>query len=58
MMYCGIDEAGRGSVMGPLVVASVSAESDEDLIRIGVKDSKKLSPARREAMYSEIAECA
>ena len=57
-MYCGIDEAGRGSVMGPLVVASVSAESDEDLIRIGVKDSKKLSPARREAMYSEIAECA
>ncbi len=53
-MYCGVDEAGRGSVMGPLVVGAVFVESDDALLEIGVKDSKKLSPKRREAMYGEI----
>ncbi len=53
-MHCGVDEAGRGSVMGPLVVGIVSVETDEVLMSIGVKDSKKLSPRRREAMYEEI----
>jgi ribonuclease H, mammalian HI/archaeal HII subfamily len=53
-MFCGIDEAGRGSVMGPLVVGSVYCESDETLIKIGVKDSKKLTPSSRERMYELI----
>ena len=53
-MYCGVDEAGRGSVMGPLVVGAVFTESDDVLLEIGVKDSKKLTPKRREAMYGEI----
>ena len=53
-MHCGVDEAGRGSVMGPLVVGVVSVESDEPLLRIGVKDSKKLTPRARERMYEEI----
>ncbi len=53
-MHCGVDEAGRGSVMGPLVVGTVSVETDEALVSIGVKDSKKLTPKRREAMYEEI----
>jgi ribonuclease H, mammalian HI/archaeal HII subfamily len=53
-MFCGIDEAGRGSVMGPLVVGSVYCESDEILMKIGVRDSKKLTPASRERMYDMI----
>jgi ribonuclease HII len=57
-MFCGIDEAGRGPVIGPLVVAAVFVEDDERLKSIGVKDSKKLSPAIRERMFAEIAEAA
>ena len=53
-MFCGVDEAGRGSVMGPLVVGAVYVESDDALKKIGVKDSKKLSPKLRERMYDEI----
>jgi ribonuclease HII len=55
-MMCGIDEAGRGSVMGPLVVGSVCIESDLPLRTIGVKDSKKLAPAVRERMFDLIAD--
>jgi ribonuclease HII len=54
MMICGIDEAGRGSVMGPLVVAAVLADEDNELKIMGVRDSKRLSPAVRERMYGEI----
>jgi len=55
-MRCGVDEAGRGSVLGPLVVGAVYSESDDVLIEIGVKDSKKLSPRTRERMYELIAD--
>lgn len=54
LMFCGVDEAGRGSVMGPLVVGAVFVEDDDALKTMGVKDSKKLTPKRREAMYEEI----
>ena len=57
-MRCGVDEAGRGSVMGPLVVGAVFVESEEPLTTIGVRDSKKLTPKRREAMYDEITSVA
>ena len=57
-MLCGVDEAGRGSVMGPLVVGVVYAGDDSALRAIGVKDSKKLTPKRREAMYDEILSAA
>ena len=57
-MLCGVDEAGRGSVMGPLVVGVVYAGDDSALKAIGVKDSKKLTPKRREAMYDEILSAA
>jgi ribonuclease HII len=52
----GVDEAGRGCVVGPLVVAGVSADAEgvEGLKELGVRDSKKLSPARRVAMYGGI----
>ncbi|MGC9084945.1 MAG: ribonuclease HII [Thermoproteota archaeon] len=52
MIASGSDEAGRGSVIGPLVVATVvlDQEDEEKLKEIGVKDSKKLSPKRREVL--------
>lgn len=55
-MYCGVDEAGRGSVMGPLVVGTVFVDDDTDLIGMGVKDSKKLTPKKRESLYDEIVD--
>ena len=56
----GIDESGRGCLLGPLVVAgvSVSAEGARSLRKIGVKDSKLLSPKRRESLYPEILKVA
>jgi ribonuclease HII len=59
----GIDEAGRGSWIGPLVVGAVAvAENDVDrLADAGAADSKQLSPARREEVYARlgpIARCA
>jgi ribonuclease HII len=53
-MICGIDEAGRGPVLGPLVVAGVMVESDVPLRQLNVRDSKKLSPERRELLAPEI----
>lgn len=53
----GLDEAGRGAVLGPLVVGGfVTRASDADrLPTLGVRDSKLLSPARREAVYRALA---
>ena len=53
MKICGIDEAGRGPVIGPLVVAGLLIEEsqEKELIVLDVKDSKLLSPERREALY-------
>jgi ribonuclease HII len=53
-VICGIDEAGRGPVLGPLVVAGVAVESDVALRALNVRDSKKLSPERREALAPEV----
>ncbi|NPA75364.1 MAG: ribonuclease HII [Euryarchaeota archaeon] len=48
-MVCGVDEAGRGPVIGPMVVAGVCA-NEEFLREIGVRDSKRLTPGRRERL--------
>ncbi|MCL5788811.1 MAG: ribonuclease HII [Candidatus Marsarchaeota archaeon] len=56
----GIDEAGRGALLGPLVVAGVAVDEDS-LVRLksfGVRDSKQLSPRRREQLYPLIREAA
>lgn len=49
MDVLGIDEAGRGSVLGPLVIAGVIVPEKIDIVleRMGVKDSKRLTPNRR-----------
>ena len=56
MIVGGIDEAGRGSIAGPLVVAGVSAgrEGVKELIELGVRDSNLLSPRERCSLYPEI----
>ncbi|OPY31417.1 MAG: Ribonuclease HII [Methanomassiliicoccales archaeon PtaU1.Bin124] len=46
-MLCGMDEAGRGPVIGPLVIAGVMVADEAPLREMGVRDSKKLTPARR-----------
>jgi ribonuclease HII len=53
---CGIDEAGRGPVIGPMVVAGVWMEKDDErsLSAAGVRDSKKLTAARRERLAARI----
>jgi ribonuclease HII len=53
-MFCGVDEAGKGAVLGPMVVAAVACRDDEDLAPLGVKDSKKLTPKKREQLYGEL----
>ena len=49
MQICGIDDAGRGAMLGPLVIAGVSLDKKNlrKLTSLGVKDSKKLSPKKK-----------
>ncbi|HPI91980.1 MAG TPA: ribonuclease HII [Deltaproteobacteria bacterium] len=47
---CGVDEAGRGPLAGPVVAAAVIMEPSSAL-RSSVKDSKQLTAARREKLY-------
>lgn len=55
-MTCGIDEAGRGPVLGPLVVAGVSAPEADGLVAMGVRDSKRLAPQKRDQLARLIQE--
>jgi len=52
MLVAGVDEAGRGCFIGPLVVAGASFEDDKIplLVDLGVKDSKKLTAKKRESL--------
>lgn len=56
-MYCGCDEAGRGPVIGPMVVAVVCGNA-ELMKNIGARDSKTLSEGRREALFTQIQKLA
>ncbi len=51
-LVCGIDEAGRGPLAGPVYAAAVILPPDWE--PEGLDDSKKLSPARRDALFEEI----
>jgi ribonuclease HII len=52
MEICGIDEAGRGPIAGPLVIAGCKLKKDID----GLMDSKKLTPKKREELFEKIKE--
>jgi ribonuclease HII len=51
----GVDEAGRGPLAGPVAVAAVILDPSRPRIR-GLDDSKKLTHAKREALYEKIVE--
>jgi Ribonuclease HII len=53
-MICGIDEAGRGPLAGPVCAAACILP--EGLVLEGLNDSKQLSEKRREALYEQITE--
>ena len=53
-LVCGVDEAGRGPLAGPVVAAAVALGPDARIE--GVRDSKELTPAKREELYSMIVE--
>jgi ribonuclease HII len=52
VVICGIDEAGRGPIAGPLVMAGVILKENID----GLNDSKKLTEKKREKLFDEIKE--
>ncbi|MBQ5414626.1 MAG: ribonuclease HII, partial [Firmicutes bacterium] len=53
---CGVDEVGRGPLAGPVVTAAVILPQDFSLL--GVDDSKKLTPAKRDELFDKIKEAA
>jgi ribonuclease HII len=60
MLISGVDEAGRGPVIGPLVIAGVLFKENDlpKLVNLGVKDSKLLSSQKRETLAVQIRELA
>ena len=51
-IFCGVDEAGRGPLCGPVCCAAVILDPEHPIE--GINDSKKLSEKKREALYEEI----
>ncbi len=60
MLRCGGDEAGRGAVLGPLVISMVAVKdsSVHKLSEIGVRDSKLLSDKKRRSLFNDIEDIA
>ncbi len=53
-LICGVDEAGRGPLAGPVYAAAVILPPELDIV--GLDDSKKLSPAKREKLFDTIVD--
>ena len=55
-MIIGIDEAGRGCIIGPMVIcaAAINPLDEYKLKELGVKDSKKLTARQREGLYGKV----
>jgi len=56
MLIIGVDDAGRGPVVGPMVLAGVLVDKKQEakLRKLGVKDSKQVLPKKREKLAKEI----
>ena len=54
-LLCGIDEAGRGALAGPVVASAVILTGPAPA---GLTDSKALTPKRRESIYADLQSCA
>ena len=56
MLVLGIDDAGRGPVIGPMVLAGVliNKSTEKEFSKLGIKDSKLLSPKKRRILGEEI----
>ena len=52
ILVCGVDEAGRGPLAGPVYAAAVILDSEQPIV--GLADSKALSPARRQELSEKI----
>jgi ribonuclease HII len=54
----GTDEAGRGPLAGPVLAAAVvlTEAQEEELLRLGLKDSKQMTPRRRDALFLKMCE--
>ena len=51
-MIIGMDEAGRGPVMGPMIIAALAVDDDDYLREIRVRDSKCYSPSSRDHVFA------
>lgn len=53
-VVAGIDEVGRGAIAGPVTIGVVAVNSDVAEMPVGLRDSKLMTPKRREAMVSNV----
>jgi ribonuclease HII len=53
-IVCGVEEAGRGPVIGPMVMTACWSDDEEAVRKAGAKDSKQLTPAQREAVFERL----
>jgi ribonuclease HII len=51
-VVAGMDEVGRGAIAGPVTIGVVAVNSDVAEMPTGLRDSKLMTPKRREAMVS------
>ena len=58
MLTLGIDDAGRGPVIGPMILAGclIDEKTEEEFQKLGIKDSKQLTQKRREFLEEKIKE--
>lgn len=56
MLVCGVDDAGRGSMFGPLVIAGVCMKKNriDELSNLGIRDSKKHTASARQRLFLQI----
>jgi len=54
MKILGIDEAGRGPLIGPMIIAGVLVNNDKEIRKMGVKDSKALTRKKRQEIFDKL----